>query len=88
MIRKLFGLRLHKSLKAEEGDETIEVHALGWFARFAAAGIRVQGSAQPVGSQALLHWGLKPMRCEMLAGVSYAVSWLVFLTQRVHGAVV
>lgn len=24
-IRKLFGLKLHKSLKAEEGEETIEV---------------------------------------------------------------
>ena len=25
VIRKLFGLRLHKSLKAEEGEETIKV---------------------------------------------------------------
>jgi hypothetical protein len=25
VIRQLFGLKLHKSLKAEEGDETIEV---------------------------------------------------------------
>ena len=28
-IRKLFGLKLHKSLKADEGDEIIEVGVVG-----------------------------------------------------------